>query len=322
MQGFSLASAAVPEQQHECNASFCFKVPDSELQRLAGSLQETLSKDEVSALHTAVHVPESAVSTEPVDNGPEPIPDRPDIRGPSNCNDTPVLRSDQAQLQQPEPVSETSKKSASAPDEEQDASGVHEATMQRCEPINIPAWFWAGNRAAQSIPKLPRCRAFTPPTPAKSPQRINQARSAWGSPANNKPHGTQSSGAAGPGPGAGRGTGFARRGVGDGKVPWQGKQDSYRRGYNTSSVPSLCSAARPLQPDNNVGQKKKKKRCGRFVRELAETEAAERDNKVELGFNANLKQFEKSQRDKGVFQNQRKRSTVYTVSGALAHDNI
>ena len=59
-----------------------------------------------------------------------------------------------------------------------------------------------------------------------------------------------------------------------------------------------------------------KKRGGRMARELAATDAANRDGMVELGFNAHLKQFEKSQREKGVFKNRQKaRPSVYTVSG-------
>lgn len=64
-----------------------------------------------------------------------------------------------------------------------------------------------------------------------------------------------------------------------------------------------------------------KRRGGRLERELAETDAAGRDGMVELGFNAHLKQFEKSQREKGIFKNRQKaRPSVYTVSGILQHD--
>eukprot|EP00892_Ulva_mutabilis_P002232 jgi/Ulvmu1/12009/UM083_0022.1 len=59
-----------------------------------------------------------------------------------------------------------------------------------------------------------------------------------------------------------------------------------------------------------------KKRGGRLVRELAATDAADKDGMVELGFNAHLKYFEKVQREKGVFKNRQKpRPSVYTVSG-------
>lgn len=64
-----------------------------------------------------------------------------------------------------------------------------------------------------------------------------------------------------------------------------------------------------------------KRRGGRLERELAESDAADRGGMVELGFNAHLKQFEKSQREKGIFKNRQKaRPSVYTVSGIPQQD--
>lgn len=64
-----------------------------------------------------------------------------------------------------------------------------------------------------------------------------------------------------------------------------------------------------------------KRRGGRLERELAETDAAGRGGMIELGFNAHLKQFEKSQREKGIFKNRQKaRPSVYTVSGIPQQD--
>ena len=102
----------------------------------------------------------------------------------------------------------------------------------------------------------------------------------------------------------------------------QQHRSGLKRDHTDSALPGKGQHGRwPEQDSGQHSKKKKKKRCGRFVREMAESQAAERDNKVELGFNANLKQFEKSQRDKGVFQNTKKRATVYTVSGALAYES-
>lgn len=318
-----------PEQQ-QCSPNFCFTVPDQALRQLAGRLETALSKDELSVLRNTCAIPD--VADAPPSNYDAHVcgarmHEQPCSTGVaaemgsavSPIQSEPVLGPEQAQHEQPDAVQPSTHEprtithSSCGPGEEGGAAA--QVCGREDASLDIQAWYWGSNSAKQNVPRLPRCAPFRPPY--ASPRRalpLDPGTSTL--PAARRRHGTQLAGPAGnmQGPRMGRAV------IGDGKKPQNvSHQGAYRQ--HSGQKRDHCGSALPgtLQIQETAGgQRRKKKRCGRFVRELEESAAAERDNKVELGFNANLKQFEKSQRDKGVFQNRRKRATVYTVSGGLA----
>lgn len=340
MQGFFLVDAAAHplREQHECDAKkFCFAVSDKELRHLVGRLEASLSKEELGVLRDSTCPSIGGVADSPEQLGCCDAP----VRNPSEpeqpcatavadlSSAVPTQESQEDQNQQSEVVQRNAQSAHDSGSGTFAAGGLGvevgdaQACLQKDGSLDIKAWYWGGNSAKQTVPQLPRCAPFKPPpTPPKHCQQHDQAQGAIVSQATRRHRGAQG-GATGNMPGQAPRT-RKNGALGDGKkgkhVPQQGAQRQQQRhgGHDHAggAVPGRAQHGRLPEQDGGG----KKKRAGRFVRELDESAAADRDNKVELGFNANLKQFEKTQRDKGVFQNRKKRATVYTISGGLAHD--
>ena len=341
VQGFCLAGVTLPEQEHKCNTKICFAVPEKHLSQLASRLETALSKEELGMLHDRACPTPNVVdaSKQCIGYDASRVVNRREqlcSEGAAGCSSAAPL------VENPNPQHEAQRSNSQishGPEAACGASGpghaerAAEVSVQKTGKIDILAWYWGcRNGAKQSVPQLPRCTPFRAPSaPPRRGQQQSQAHNATASPGKRMRHNAQWGGETGNMPGKGARPGWSGVLTGDSKK---------HHHISDQGVPKHQQQHRPcgLERDHSALQgqgqhdrlseqdgaelrrKKKKRRGGRLVRELAESQAAERDSQIELGFNANLKRFERSQRDKGVFQNLKKRSTVYTVSGALAHD--
>jgi hypothetical protein len=323
MQGsFLVDVTAAPQQQHGGKSNFCFAVPDKILRDLAGRLEASLGKEELSVLRDTVfpvvnptdapgssdfaavaskRVLEQSVaqcetqvitpSTTGSDKGP--CLQSGSQRETADGQPTQQISKEQRDAVQLGAVK--SKKSQTAGQGPERASQAE--AFPSSELLDIQAWYWGRQRATQNVPQLPRCGPFRPPpTPPKRSQHHDQSQASV-PPSTRQRRSTNNGEPAGTVPGVGQLWGEVANGRISAQVPRKQPHrfSGQKRNHCGGAVPGKGQHSQPGKLSNQDcggSQKKKKKRCGRFVRELAESAAAERDNKIELGFNANLKQFE------------------------------